>query len=137
MAASGTQRKELDLAVSHESHTTKKSRAPVSTKGVAALLAALVLALAIAGLRIGQAEAQQLDVGTGSIREQQALQLAREFWDNPFLRIATVDRVVVGHGSLTGGTCVDVDVAAVTFFGWVLDRVRVSCDDSTRSLGGG
>ncbi len=106
-------------------------------KTITALLATLVVALAIAGLRLGKAEAERLDVGGGSVREQQALQLAADHWDNPFLRIMTLDRVVIGRGSDSTGSCGDVDVGAVAFFGWVLDRVRVACDDSVLSLGSG
>lgn len=107
------------------------------TKSVATLLATVVLLIVLAGLWWGRAEAARLDVGNGSDRDQQALRLAREFWDNPLFRLATLDRVVVGHSSPTVGGCSTVDVAAVSLFGWLLDRVRVACDDSTLSLGGG
>lgn len=104
---------------------------------VVGVIATVVVGLAIAGFWLGSAEAERLNADSGSVREQQALELAAAHWDNPLLRLVTVDQVVIGHGSELVAGCSDVDVAAVSLFGKVLDRVRVACDDSVLSLGDG
>ncbi|HWP63489.1 MAG TPA: hypothetical protein VNO86_08475 [Candidatus Binatia bacterium] len=100
-----------------------------------ALLAFMLFALSLVGYVRAISEADRLRLPVTGPRDRHALELAREHWDNPILRLATLDRVIVAYGTPGPGQCGWVDVVAISFFGVILDRVRVGCDDSTTSLG--
>jgi hypothetical protein len=102
---------------------------------VATTLVVVLIALALVGYLQAMGEAERLGVGTGGPRDQEALELAREHWDNPVLRLLTLDRPIVAYGTENTDGCRSADVAAISFFGVTLDRVRVACDDSVMSLG--
>jgi hypothetical protein len=94
----------------------------------------LVIGVGLVGFALEKGEAERLDAGSGSERDQQALELAAAHWDNPFLRLMTLDRIVLDGNAGSDPSCREVEVGAVSFFGTLLDRVVVSCDDSVRSL---
>ncbi len=107
----------------------------MSAARVAALIVVVLLAIGLVGYLQAIGEAEALGVGAGGVRDQEALDLAREHWDNPVLRLLTLERVIVAYGTESIGGCRRVDVAAISFFGVALDRVRVGCDNSVMSLG--
>jgi len=107
----------------------------MSVAHAGALIVVVLVALALVGYLQAMSEADRLGVGTGGVRDQEVLDLAREHWDNPILRLSTLDRLIVAYGSESTGGCRTVDVAAISFFGVILERVRVACDDSVMTLG--
>jgi hypothetical protein len=101
----------------------------------AAALTVAVLTIVLLGVGRAMAEAERLAVRTGSARGPEALHLAYEHWDNPMLRLLTLRRVIVAAGAEQAHGCRPIEVVAISFFGVLLDRVRVGCDDSVVSLG--
>jgi hypothetical protein len=126
---------ELDMAIRQLAHADAPSKRPMRTIVMAAtLVVVFVGAVGLVGLAVEKNEVERLDAGTGNDREQQAIELAADHWDNPLLRVMTLDRVVLDSHAESDPGCREVEVGAVSFFGAVLDRVVVSCDDSVRSL---
>lgn len=101
----------------------------------AAALTVAVLTIVLLGVWRAMAEADRLAVGKGSALGPEALDLAYAHWDNPMLRLFTLRRVIVAAGAEQADGCRPIEVAAISFFGVLLDRVRVGCDDSVVRLG--
>ncbi|MEO8208628.1 MAG: hypothetical protein ABI598_06305 [Chloroflexota bacterium] len=121
-------RDELELAVVRGGRPIREAvRGP-------ALVVVVLVVLGLSGYWLAMRQAERLDAATGEARDQQALALAREHWDNPFLRLLTLHRVVIEYGS-GSESCREVDIAAISFFGIALDRVHVACDDSVSGVG--
>jgi hypothetical protein len=96
----------------------------------------LAAVVSFSGYLAEQAEASRLADGRRDARDAEALQLARAHWDTPVVRLLTLDRIVTAVGPAQADGCAVREVTALSWFGSILDRVTVFCDDSVQEQNG-